>query len=240
MIKLGWFAVRNCARPELTRLLKRLASVAPASAVPTDVLLREFDEWTTANIGGPGTEYAFAARWAQLVSREIGNSALSFFVFEGTWDWALFDDGKHVAGMDGHTETATFLYGDLKRAARILGVPVTLLKKYCLTWPFSGGAESDEEEEAELLAEMDESVKAFPDDEHAPWDEWGHVDFARRLGFDYPGPENSKKLRISRDLCTNTTKKWPALPALLDARAATAYSNPPNKRKWIRMLRQLG
>lgn len=64
----------------------------------------------------------------------------------------------------------------------------------------------------------DERDEPFPGDEFAPTNEWGHVDFARRLGLHYPDqPDAGQPVTPSQDEISSAQAEWQGLPKRLDA-----------------------
>ncbi|WP_394831102.1 hypothetical protein LVJ94_31780 [Pendulispora rubella] len=219
---LGWFSVRSDEDlvPVLKRLRQRAAKddmpegfriAAPkAPAKPTG--LEAFKALFTKTSPEPvftstmllGWQFHAAPLWAQAVSQELGCVAISFFVFEDTWNYAIFDSGNEVAAMEVYALPEPVLHGDVERAASLFGVDTSLFRRY-----------EDALHAALVEADQGEDEPTpFPGDEYAPHDEWAHVDFARRLG-NIPYPEEGVEFRWDEDAPPVDNAAWLGLPPRL-------------------------
>jgi hypothetical protein len=214
--KIGYFGLR--ARLEdVPGTLSRVAlACAPVDAVPEQVRVKQYGAWTSIVIAG--WEFGHVHEWAQSASEIARTAAVSVFVFEGTWSYGVFDRGKHLAGMEWYPEEHPCLRGNLEQASRLLGVSEKLLKRYCI-----GDVRLDPDEEdinkerlavlEELADRLESEYRACAGDEYPPWDEWGHVDFVRKIGFDYPDPDDG---HVFRRTTTPKRKRWPARKMLTE------------------------
>ena len=211
MLKLGWFSVRDIGLPALVTELRSKAASLPREAVPDEFLVTESGRWASANLGG--WELAYVHDWAQAVSKTRLAVVLSFRATEGLWEWRLFASGENVAGMEPRAAGRVFLFGDLRAAGSLLSVDAELFKSYCRTYyvpePVQGLI-------AQLLGrDLGSSLRAFPGDTHSPYEEWAQVDFARRLGIEYPDRGAAKELSVQTEKRQATPRQWPSLPPRL-------------------------
>lgn len=124
---------------------------------------------------------------------------MSFFVLEGGWSYALFENGEEVVAQESYTLPTPAVYGDRKRGAEILGIDAALFDKY-------------------EQALKDGREEPFPGDELAPTDEWGHTDFARHFGLVYPDDPSSGSVYTPSDTeMQNAGTEWKGLPSRLEA-----------------------
>ncbi|WP_394841787.1 hypothetical protein LZC95_32510 [Pendulispora brunnea] len=221
---IGWFAVRTGA--DLVPVLKKLRQRAAKDDIPDGFRIAAGEEpakptgleafkaffkrasptpvFTSAML--IGWTFAAAPQWAQAVSQELGCVAVSFFVFEGTWNYAIFDSGVEVAAMEVYSLPRPVLYGDIERAASLLGVDTALFRRY-----------EDALQSAVVEGDADDGAEEpspFPGDEYPPHDEWAHVDFARRLG-DIPYPGEGLEFHWDEGAPPVNNASWVGLPARL-------------------------
>ncbi len=198
-MKLGWFAIQ-ASREEAVAALSAATKDAPSDAVPSSFGIDSFGDWTSFSI--PGWELGHVFHWAQAVGfhasaqRPSPVTTVAFFVLEGTWSWSVHSGGEHIAAMESFPHPHPVLLGDLERAALLLSVPSSLLRAYCVGYPFGDvDEESASDEELDRIDDAMASLEDFRvnnDDEFPPWDEYGYVDFARHIGVNEPMGEEVK------------------------------------------------
>ncbi len=165
--KMGFFAARGVTRERLTQLLHQAAAHPPSDAAVERFLVSEEGDWTAALVMDG---FGWVHRWAQAVSAEGQVACVSIFVLEDTWNYEIFDKGEHVLGMEFFSHERPLLRGDAGRAAQLLGCPVEVFARY---------------HEAIMAACEDpdgDYPMAYDDDEFEAADEYGYLDFARRIG----------------------------------------------------------
>jgi hypothetical protein len=105
-------------------------------------------------------------REAEAVARRLSAPAAAFLMTRSGWTFAVFDGNGRVAG--------------------------------------SGSSDAEYEAVAQLFAMTPDVIRAYAapsglahaDDRFPIEDPWGHVELARRLGFEYPFPAAQRALRI--------------------------------------------
>lgn len=196
----GFFLVRGLPKAELPEALLATASHAPADTVYERFMLEEEAGWSAA-MSVDGFDYAH--RWAQAVAFERRTVAISFFIIEGTWSSAIFDAGEHVHEMKFFPYGRPLMHGDMNRASALLGCSAEVFVRY---------------HEA-ILAACDAGddfdavyPRAYEDDEFEAADEYGYMDFARRIGIPSEIPFGLETFEIRAD--TPRPDRWVGLPAL--------------------------
>jgi hypothetical protein len=155
-----------------------------------------------------GWEFHAVSSWAQAVSQELKCVAVSFFVFDGTWNYSIFDSGEELAAMAVYSLPEPTLYGDVERAASLFGVEPDLFRRY--ETAFKSAVIEDGE------GDDGEGPPPFPGDKYSPDDEWAHIDFARRLGgISYPDPGEGTEFRWDEAAAPVNNTSWMGLPARL-------------------------
>ncbi len=155
-----------------------------------------------------GWEFHAVSSWAQAVSQELKCVAVSFFVFDGTWNYSIFDSGEELAAMAVYSLPEPTLYGDVERAASLFGVEPDLFRRY--ETAFKSAVIEDGE------GDDGEGPPPFPGDKYSPDDEWAHIDFARRLGgISYPDPGEGTEFRWDEATAPVNNTSWMGLPARL-------------------------
>jgi hypothetical protein len=128
----------------------------------------------------------------------MGAPAVAFWIMEGGWSYWVFDNGNEVVAQEHYTLPLPAVYGDVARGGKLLGVDESIFGRYEQAW-------------------RDERSEPFPGDEFAPTDEWGHVDFARRLGLHYPDkPDAGQPVTPSQEEISSAQSAWQGLPKRLD------------------------
>lgn len=213
---LGWFAVRQVAGARVIEELRGACSIAKRDDVPET--FRVFEQgpkpkglafwrkqepaWTLVILEGAGSQYAVPAHaaptWAQALSLRLSRTTISFFLLEGGWSYAVFENGREVVAQESYALPIPEVYGDRKRGGEALGIDPALFDQY-----------------AQALKEGRE--EPFPGDEHAPTDEWGHTDFARRLGIIYPDDLSGGTVYSPSEAeAQSAGAAWQTLPARLE------------------------
>jgi hypothetical protein len=147
-IKLGWFAVRTEA--DLIPVLQKVRSRAANGDVPEGFRVARCVAAEKPSALGTlkglfkkappvpvftgavmlGWEFHAVSSWAQAVSQELKCVAVSFFVFDGTWNYSIFDCGEELAAMAVYSLPEPTLYGNVERAASLFGVEPDLFRRY--------------------------------------------------------------------------------------------------------------
>lgn len=198
--KLGWFAVRNTEATSLVPVLERLKEQIAIEARPNGFSIidappprpRLVDATSPRSTPAPfatvmphGWTFTTTPVWAEAVSKELEDIAISFVVFGGTWSYAIFDRGERLLEMD-WTKDLPVLQGDAAKAARALEVDEGLFERYRaeieLVRRIELAVDEDDDEAVEVALAAIERRRPFRGDTRHPSDEWAHLDFSRRLG----------------------------------------------------------
>jgi len=223
VIKVAWLTLDSVRAADAEAALCRFSGGREERSVVKEVTALQSGRWLNLELGL--IELYFIHDWCRLLSRLFGCTAVGFVAFEGLWDYSIYHGGHEIAGMDAQTEARTFLFGDLLAGAELLGTPPATLKAYCRSYPIP---ESIQPLYAVLFhSDWGEDVRAFPDDEFDPWNEWAHSDFARHFGAKYPVEQSALQWRI--DSCK---EQWPTLPDRLDAHSERRFP-----RRWLGLER---
>ncbi len=211
-IKLGWFAVRSTK--DLMPVLSAMRRRAKPDDIPDGVCVGPTGDGFQSVLL-LGWQFHAAPSWAQAMSQELDCLAVSFFVFEGTWNYAIFTGGHEVAAMEVYSLRRPLLYGDVDRAAALFAVEPDLFRRYEAALQ-SAVVEDDEDDFDEDEEDDEDEPPPFPGDEFAPHDEWAHLDFARRLGgLEYPEGPGAVEVRWEDGVRDNGNTEWIGLPPRL-------------------------
>lgn len=121
---------------------------------------------------------------SKFISRELQKPVFSFHIHDGDlWMYLFFVNGEQKDQFNpipqywDEDEDPEPWAGDAKKlAAAIPGLKAEDVAKYLVPWDL----------------DAEESEKAYPDDEHSTREDWQLLDFMRRLGLSYPGPEGDE------------------------------------------------
>lgn len=210
-LKLGWLAVRGVEAAALVPVLERAKAQVRVEDRPAgfrvvdapvprpsmiDSLLGRPAPAPFASALLTGPTFDSAAVWAEAVSEELGALAISFVVLDGTWSYIIYDRGERVLSMS--LEKVPTLSGDVAKAAALLGVEEGLFERYRSEIELASELSHDN-----TVAAVYERLSPLRGDEHHPSAEWGHLDFAKRLGrIAYPEPGTGVEIDWSRPLPT--------------------------------------
>jgi hypothetical protein len=216
-ICLGWFGVGDTPGSRVVEELRAACSIANREDIPEVFRVLQQDRrptglafrrepsktWTLVLLEGAASQYAVPAHaapsWAQALSLRLSRPTVSFFLLEGGWSYAVFENGREVVAQESYALPTPEVYGDRKRGGEVLGIDPALFDKY-----------------EQALKEGRE--EPFPGDEFAPTDEWGHTDFARHIGLVYPDdPSGGSVYSPSAAERLNAGTEWRGLPARLQA-----------------------
>ena len=213
---LGWFGVRGVDAARVIDTLHATCSSARRDDVPE--IFRVFDNvvsskpraawaevaprWSLVLLEGSGSQYDVPAHsapsWAQAVSQRLGVPTMSFFLLEGGWSYAVFENGREAVAQETYILPVPQVYGDRARAAQLLGVDASVFDQY----------------ERALQEGREEP---FDGDEFAPTDEWGHTDFARHFDLVYPAdPTGGVVYRPTASEIASAGIQWKGLAPRLD------------------------
>lgn len=173
-LTLGWFAVSvgKADADSVRSKLRESANALGPAKTPEWAFLAASGSWTAILLSADGR--GFVDEWASQMSSRLKTAALSFWVFEGSWSWKLFNGDGVAAAMDAHGSEVPALSGDLGVASRLLGMTEETIRRYA-------------------TAEVEASFRAAPGDTLPPWDEWAHVNFAQRAGIEYPEVDDDER-----------------------------------------------
>lgn len=193
----GHFVAKNVGGGELVRLLGFGDRHAPDSAVGERFRLAEEGPWSAALLQeNPG----HVARWAQLVSYHGDVLTVSFLVLEHTWNYAVFMSGRCVAGMQFFPFEEPVIYGNVAEAARLLACEQHVFDKYHTAIV------------SVCRGEVGEDEYAYLGDEFAAADEYGYLDFAKRIGV--PGDPFFEPELVNVTIDCHGRSDWQGLPAV--------------------------
>jgi hypothetical protein len=163
--KRGWFAILDARGLNVADVLTSAGRSAPADARPEDGF--RVAEGDVATVEILGWQIGHVDAWAQAVSKVARRTTISFFLLEGQWGYQVCHRGAVIGGMVGYPLELPALFGNLDKAAGLLGTDPEMLDRYCPGAGKGGGR--------------------FPGDRYARSDDRVHLDFARRLGIPPPG-----------------------------------------------------
>lgn len=121
-----WFAVRAVPCARVVDALARYAG-QPGVVAPETARVRESDPWCA--LAAHERHGVRADSWAQHASLALGAPALSFYVADGAWSFAVFSRGLPIYAMESHYGPPV-LVGDLSGGAAALGVRADDLAAY--------------------------------------------------------------------------------------------------------------
>jgi len=223
--KIGLFAL-NPAPADFPATVREVArELVPADGFIGRFGRKDYGAWACFVI--EDENYAYAPEWCQALTMKTGGLGLSVFVFEWNWDFNIFHAGNHLAGRDSTPDPV--LMGDLDAAARALGVPRDLFTDYCVS-PLAGLSEHQAEDDdlVEDLMEKHSGHRAYEGDTCEPWDEWGFCDLVKKVGFEYPDPDDRTAIEVHPEGTAVGPRDWSRLPPRLsEADVVFKATRPP-------------
>lgn len=218
----GWFGVRGATAADVARELRATFPSAKRDDIPEYFMVFEpppgagaSTGWTVVILTGSGSQYAVpgysAPSWAQALSLRMGAPAVAFFILEGGWSYWVFDSGNEVVAQEDYSLPLPEVHGDVARGAALLGVDESIFGRY-------------------EQACRDGREEPFPGDEYPPSFEWGHLDFARRLGPVYPGESDpGQRVTPSQEEISSAPAEWQGLPQRLPLPQAPPHPQATGK-----------
>lgn len=113
-----WFAARATPCERVVAALGELAG-QPGVVTPEEVRVAATGPWCA--VAGGERRGVRADSWAQNVSSVLGVPAVAFYVADGSWSAAVFDEGQPLSALESHYGEAVVV-GDAARAAAALGI----------------------------------------------------------------------------------------------------------------------
>src|ERR1700722_19571046 len=129
-ICLGWFGVRDTPGSQVIEELRGACSIASREDIPDAFRVfeqrpgpkglafwrKQWPAWTLVLLEGAGSQYAVPAHaapaWAQALSLRLSRPTISFFLLEGGWSYAVFENGKEVVAQESYGLPTPEVYGD--------------------------------------------------------------------------------------------------------------------------------